>query len=153
MDARPRSADDTRSANAHMAATITQTPAEPYREGTYVLRVAEIRGRRSGRIIPVPIAVVQLGGSRYLVSPTRERLWARNLLAAGECMIVAGGERETYRTTPAPDDEAVPVLRTYVAQLPGWASQQFPFPINADDAQILAAAPQTAVFRLDPPAH
>lgn len=147
MNARPRPVDD---ANAQMVTRIMQMPPEPYREGTYVLRVAEMRGRRSGQLIAVPLAVVQVGDSRYLVSPTRERAWARNLLAAGECTIAAGGDRAPYRATPVPDNEAVPVLRTYVAQLPGWASQQFPFPVGADDAQIRATAAQTAVFRLDP---
>jgi len=142
---------DRQAMNAAMAERIDAMPVQPYRDGAYALRVAEIRGRRSGRLHRVPIGVVQVAGRRYLVSPDRERPWARNLLAAGECGITAGPVRERERATLVGGDEAVPVLRAYLAaaRVP-FVQQQFPFSADASAEAVAAAAHRTAVFRLDP---
>jgi hypothetical protein len=132
-----------------MAAAIAERPAQPYREGGYALRTVEVADRRSGRPLAVPLTVAQLGGARYLVSPHRDRSWARNLLASGECELVAGGVRERYRAALLPDDEAVPVLRRDVGQL-SFAAARFPFAADAPEREVLAGAGRTAVFRLDP---
>jgi sporulation protein YlmC with PRC-barrel domain len=132
-----------------MVAKIMEMPVQPYREGGYVLRVAEIRGRRSGQVHQVPIAVVQMHGTRYLVSPNRGRPWVLNLLVDNTCTIAAGHEREHYRAVLVTSDEAIPVLRTYLTQLT-FAVQEFPFSVTASDAQIRAEMEKVAVFRLEP---
>jgi hypothetical protein len=140
----------TRGGNAAMADCIAAMPAQPLREGGYALRVLEVPGRRSGRILQVPLAVVLLGGNRYLVSPTRDRAWARNLLAAGTGNVVAGGERERVRAVAVDDvGEAVAVLRVYVQGLT-FAARQFPFAADDPAERVRAAVPSTAVFRLLP---
>jgi len=136
--------------NAQMAGRIDAMPAQPLREGSYALRVLEVPGRKSGRTLRVPLAVMLLGGERYLVSPDKERSWAKNLLAAGECELVAGGERERARAVLVRDvGEAAAVLRAYVGQLT-FAARAFPFAPDDPDERVCAGAPSTAVFRLSP---
>ena len=63
-----------------------RAPVHPYAEGGYVLRVVRIRGRRTGRLREVPLAVTLLEGTRWLCAPDRlSRDWVQNLAAAGEC--------------------------------------------------------------------
>ena len=138
-----------RELNAMMTARILAMPTQPYQDGCYVLRVAEIRGRTSGRIINVPIGVIQVDGARYLISPDSNRPWARNLRTAGECTLTARDSRERYRATPAPDDEAIAALRAYLPHI-RFAADDFPFTATTPDAQMRAELGRVAVFRLTP---
>ncbi len=140
---------DPRALNAMMTARILDMPTQPYQDGGYVLRVAGIRGRTSGRIIDVPIGVVQVAGARYLISPDRDRPWARNLRAAGECTLAAKDGRERYRAAPAPDDEAIAALRAYLPHL-RFAADDFPFTATTPDMEMRAELDRVAVFRLTP---
>jgi deazaflavin-dependent oxidoreductase (nitroreductase family) len=135
--------------NAQMAARILASPAAPFVEGAYALRVAEVAGRRSGQPRRAPVGVVTFQGARYLVSPNRQRDWARNILAAGAVSLLAGDTREAYRAALAPAAEAVPVLRLYVGGL-AWAASQFPFALSDGDDAIAARLDQMTVLRLDP---
>jgi hypothetical protein len=148
MKNQPFSGGDARASNAAMAAKILAMPTEPYREGGYVLRVAEIRGRHSGTLHQVPIAVVQLHGALYLVSPIGQRPWAQNLLTKSDCTMTAQGQREDYRAMLASATQAVPVLRCYLSQLT-FVLSQFPFTGTEPDAEIMAKLDQVAVFRLE----
>jgi hypothetical protein len=151
LNERPRDGDDEATSNATMATKILSMPVQPYRDGGYVVRVLEVRGRRTGIRRQVPIAVIQLDGARFLVSPRADRSWARNLAADGRCALTSGEGCETYRASPAEPAIAVQVLRTYVAQL-RWASAQFPFPDGASPDLIREHLDQVAVFHLEPAA-
>ena len=116
-------------------------------------RVVEIRGRRSGQVHAVPIAVVGLAGRRYLVSPVRDRNWVRNLLADPACVVRSRDSREPSRATPVEDAERIAdVVSTYVALMTDapWAIAQFPFPADASRERIVQAADGLAVFELEP---
>ena len=96
----------------------------------------------------MPLAVMLLGGERYLVSPDKERSWAKNLLAAGECEIAAGGERERVRALPVRDvGEAPAVLRAYVGRLT-FAARAFPF--GPDDPEERVPRRRSLDGRLPP---
>ena len=141
-----------RESNRRMAESILTTEPAPYAEGGYVRRVLEIRGRVSGQIRLVPIAVITLAGSRYVVSPVRRRNWVQNLLADPRCTVRSRDARERTRATLLDDTGRVAeVVSAYIAVMNApWALAQFPFPANAGRAQIEAAAVGVAVFRLDP---
>ena len=147
MSERPQTEAEIRAANNAMAARILAMPAQPYQDGSYTLRVVEIRGRKSGEPIRLPIAVVQMEGERYLVSPTRQRSWAKNLLAARSLTVMAGGLTEQYSAEIASPAKAVLVLRFYVGQLT-FAAPQFPFALSDSDDQIAAQLDKMAVFHL-----
>ena len=146
-------AEGYRALNRRMAETILDAEPEPYRDGGYVRRVVDIRGRRTGQVHAVPIAVVGLGGRRYLVSPVRNRNWVRNLLADPAVVVGSRDDRESCRATPVTDAELIAdVVSTYVALMTDapWAIAQFPFPADASRARIAQAADGLAVFELEP---
>ncbi len=143
--------DEYRESNRRMAQAILDADPAPYVEGGYVRRVLEVRGRRTGTIHQVPIAVVTLHDCRYVVSPVRSRNWVRNLLADPVCAILSRDAREPARAATVEDARQIAdIVQSYVALMNApWAIAQFPFPPDADHAQIEAAAPEVAVFRLD----
>ncbi|HWE89884.1 MAG TPA: nitroreductase family deazaflavin-dependent oxidoreductase [Pseudonocardiaceae bacterium] len=145
----PNPADlDPRERNQFMMRRIRSGEPQPYQEGRYVLRVVSAPGHRTGQPRPVPIAVVQVSGQRYLCAPNRRRDWVRNLLAAGACQI-EGDEPAEHKAVLIEDDSAAKVVATYLGAL-GRLSAMWPFPSDAPEAEIAKYTNEIAVFRLDP---
>src|SRR5664279_4208314 len=59
-------------------------------------------GRRTGRPHAVPVIPVQIGDSRYLVSPYGEADWVRNLRASGEGALQGRGTPREHRAAGRP---------------------------------------------------
>ena len=58
----------------------------------------EVRGRRSGRRIRLPLVMVAIAGERYLVSMLGAEVdWVRNVKAAGGNVTLRHGRREQVR--------------------------------------------------------
>ncbi|MDE3113569.1 MAG: nitroreductase family deazaflavin-dependent oxidoreductase [Chloroflexota bacterium] len=53
-----------------------------------------VRGRKSGLPRSTPVAVAEISGRLWLLSPFGETDWARNLRAAGRATITSGRKRE-----------------------------------------------------------
>ncbi len=68
----------------------------------------EVRGRRSGRTISLPLAMVVIDGERYLVSMLgSEAGWVRNVKAAnGKVTLRHGRREEVYLEEVAVDRRA-----------------------------------------------
>ena len=49
--------------------------------------VLEVRGRKNGRTISLPVDLIDLDGKRYLVCARGESHWVRNARAAGEVVL------------------------------------------------------------------
>ena len=49
--------------------------------------VLEVRGRKSGKIIRLPVDPLDLDGRRYLVCARGDSIWVRNARAAGEVVL------------------------------------------------------------------
>jgi hypothetical protein len=114
-----------------MAESILATDPAPYVDGGYVRRVVEIRGRRSGQLHGVPIAVITLAGRQYLVSPRRDRDWVKNLLEHPECVVRSRDSREVRRAALVGESGRVAdVVSTYVALMNApcgrWPNSRFP---------------------------
>jgi hypothetical protein len=141
-----------RDSNRRMAEDILAAEPAPYLDAGYVRRVVDIRGRRSGQVHSVPIAVITLAGRQYLVSPRRERNWVKNLLVDPDCVVRSRDSREARRAAPVRESGRVAdVVSTYVALMNApWAVAQFPFPADASRAEIEQAADGVAVFELKP---
>ncbi len=133
--------------NAMMTQRVMQMPVEPYADDKFVYRVVEIRGRKSGAMRQIPLAVYQHDGILYLIAPERSRDWVQNLLAAGECVLISKAQQDHYTAVLAFDATALAAVRAYIKQL-AWASRQFPFSIDESDAEIASKAAQFAIFRL-----
>lgn len=144
----PMSKETVKAGNTMMIENILHMPVQPYEDGKSVYRVVEVQGRQSGQVRRTPLAVVQYAGKRYLIAPSRGRDWVYNLIASGTCTLVAQTEREQCHAELTLDDETLALVRAYMAQLPDWAVQQFPFSKNASDEEMRAKAESFAVFRL-----
>jgi deazaflavin-dependent oxidoreductase (nitroreductase family) len=72
-----------------------------------------VRGRRSGEWRTVPVNVVELDGSRYLVAPRGEAQWVRNLRAAGDGEIRRRRGTEHFRATEVDTAERAPIIAAY----------------------------------------
>jgi hypothetical protein len=80
----------------------------------------EVPGRRSGRIISFPLAMVVVEGGRYLVSMLGEDVnWVRNVKAAGGDVTLRHGRREEVRLEEVAPDRRAPVLKAYLKRAPG----------------------------------
>jgi deazaflavin-dependent oxidoreductase (nitroreductase family) len=70
-------------------------------------------GRRTGDPHRVPVIPVELGQSRYLVSPYGESDWVRNLRAAGKGKLSSKGRTEVFSATEVPVDQREAIIARY----------------------------------------
>jgi deazaflavin-dependent oxidoreductase (nitroreductase family) len=109
----------------------------------------EVRGRRSGKPVSLPVVVADYGGSRYLVSMLGAGAnWVRNVQAAdGQATLVRRG-RHAVRLVEVPVDQRAPILRRYLEVAPG-ARPHIPVSRKAPPEQFQQIGAQFPVFRID----
>ena len=73
--------------------------------------VLEVRGRKSGRTISLPVDPLDLDGQRYLVCARGNSNWVRNARTAGEVMLVRAMRRRRYLARELPADMRPPILK------------------------------------------
>jgi F420H(2)-dependent quinone reductase len=74
----------------------------------------EVRGRRTGRLISLPVVVAEYQRERYLVAMLGERAsWVSNVRAAGGQAVLRHGRREAVRL-----EEVDPGARAPIAAIP-----------------------------------
>jgi deazaflavin-dependent oxidoreductase (nitroreductase family) len=79
----------------------------------------EVRGRRTGRTLSLPV-VVDYQGERYLVSMLGEDTnWVRNVRAAGGRAILRHGSRDVVQLEEVDPGERAAILRRYLECAPG----------------------------------
>src|SRR5512146_3235926 len=80
----------------------------------------EVVGRRSGRVISLPLAMAVVDGERYLVSMLgAEAEWVRNVRAAGGKVTLIHGRREQVGLEEVPVEQRAPLLKAYLQIAPG----------------------------------
>jgi deazaflavin-dependent oxidoreductase (nitroreductase family) len=82
---------------------------------TYLLTV---RGRRSGVLYCTPVTLVEADGQRWLVAPYGEVSWVRNARVAGQVTLSRGRRSETVAIVELGPEEAAPILKQYVTEVP-----------------------------------
>lgn len=104
----------------------------------------EVTGRTSGRTISLPVAIVVVGGQRYLVSMLGENVqWVKNVRAAGGRAVIHSRGREEVHLEEVPVDQRAPILKAYLHRAPG-ARSHMPVSLDAplaEFAQIAGAYP------------
>jgi deazaflavin-dependent oxidoreductase (nitroreductase family) len=65
------------------------------------------RGRKSGQTRTTPVALLQVGGRRWVIGTFGDVNWVRNLRAAGEGTITLGRRHEQVRAEELTPDERV----------------------------------------------
>ena len=108
----------------------------------------EVAGRRSGRVISFPLAMVPLGGERYLVSMLGDKAtWVQNLRAASGYATLRHGRSEHVQLEEVALEKRARVLKAYLSLAPG-ARPHIPVDKNAPLEEFQAIAAQFPVFRL-----
>ncbi|MEU6217545.1 nitroreductase family deazaflavin-dependent oxidoreductase [Streptomyces sp. NPDC047022] len=121
------------------------------RHGISLAGTAEmsVRGRKSGQMQRIPVNPHVYEGDQYLVSARGHSQWVRNMRAAGAGELRVGRKVRAFTAVELPDDEKLPVLRTYLEKW-GWEVNQYFKGVTAksSDEEIIAAAPDHPVFRI-----
>lgn len=110
----------------------------------------EVVGRRSRRVIRVPLVMTVLAGDRYLVAMLGEAVnWVLNLRAAAGRATLVHGRREDVLLEEVPVDLRAPILQAYLRRAPG-ARPHFPIRYDASRAQFEHIAARFPVFKVLP---
>jgi hypothetical protein len=112
--------------------------------------VLEVRGRTSGRIISLPVDVLDMAGRRYLVSARGATNWARNARAAGEIVLVRGRRRQRCAVRDVPAAERPTILKAYLDRFAAEVQRFFPVKKGSPAAAFTDLAPHYPVFELLP---
>ena len=108
----------------------------------------EVRGRRSGRIVSLPLVMAVVDGQRYLVSMLGDDVqWVQNVRAAGGKAVLRSGGREEIHLEELPADQRAPILRVYLQRAPG-ARPHVPVNKNAALSEFQKVATAFPVFRV-----
>jgi deazaflavin-dependent oxidoreductase (nitroreductase family) len=130
---------------------LNRIDAVLYASGVLAPRSAatlEVVGRRTGRPVSLPIAVVEHGGERFLVSMLGPNAnWVRNVRAAGGRAILRRRGREVVTLEEIPAEQRAPVLRRYLAVAPG-ARPHIPVDRRGSLSEFSRIAGQYPVFRI-----
>src|SRR5215469_1466363 len=112
-----------------------------------------IRGRKSGLPRTTPLAVVEVGGRRWVWAPWGEVQWVRNLRVAGHATIAARGHSEEVNATELDPTERVGYFRDVLGPL----ARSIPFGVlfiriidGVDINDPVEAAKGRCVFELQP---
>ena len=117
--------------------------------GTSYRHILMVRGRKTGRLHSTPVDVIEAGGERWLVAGYGPANWVLNARAAGEVTLSRGGRSTTYKVEEIGAEDAIPVLRTYIAEIRVTRPYFDARPSSSDEA-IAAELAKHAVFRLIP---
>jgi deazaflavin-dependent oxidoreductase (nitroreductase family) len=116
--------------------------------GPEYLVTLEVAGRRSGRIISLPLVVAGVGGDRYLVSMLGEEVnWVQNVKAAGGSVVLRHGRREDVHLEEVAPDQRAPVLKAYLKRAPN-ARAHLPIDKDAPLAEFERVSPRFPVYRV-----
>ncbi len=112
------------------------------------LGTLEVIGRRTGRVISFPIAIVDYQGERYLVAMLGENTnWVRNVRAAGGRAVLRHGRREAICLEEVGIGARAPILQRYLVIAPG-ARPHLPVDRRAPLEDFERVASQVPVFRI-----
>ena len=113
-----------------------------------------VRGRSSGRELTFPVAIVRVGGRRFVQSPFGEVQWVRNLRASGTAVVTHGRRREEVRAVELAPEEAGAVLREGVAPYLRFAPLRpllgrfFDIDVDSSPDELVAEARRHPTFEL-----
>ena len=116
-------------------------------------RELRVRGRKTGEWRTVPVNLLTVDGTQYLVAPRGETQWVRNIRVAGGGELRVGRKVEAFTVTEVEGDAKVEILRAYLRR---WKMEVGVFfegvgPDSSDD-ELRAAAPKHPAFEVLPPA-
>jgi deazaflavin-dependent oxidoreductase (nitroreductase family) len=109
----------------------------------------EVIGRKSGKIISLPVAIAFVEKQRYLVSMLGEDVqWVHNVRAANGKAYVRSGKRREIHLTDIPVDQRAVIIKAYLQIAPG-ARPHVTVDKDAPLSEFEKVAAQYPVFKLD----
>ncbi len=75
-----------------------------------------VRGRKSGKIYTIPVALVENSGTSFLVAAFGEVNWVRNLRAAGKAHLTRRRRTEAIGVVELEAREAAPILKQFLRE-------------------------------------
>jgi hypothetical protein len=112
--------------------------------------VLEVRGRRTGRTLALPVDPLDLDGRRYLVCPRGETSWVKNARTAGEVALARALRRRRYAVRELPPGERPPVLKAYLDRFAAEVQRFFSVPKGSPAETFADIAARYPVFELSP---
>ena len=112
--------------------------------------VLEVRGRRSGRTISLPVDPLDFNGQRYLVCARGNSNWVRNTRTVGEIVLVRALRRRRYAAREISSEMRPPILKAYLDRFAGEVQRFFPVPKGSPVEAFSDLAPRYPVFVLQP---
>ena len=112
--------------------------------------VLEVRGRRSGRTISLPVDPLDFNGQRYLVCARGNSNWVRNTRTAGEIVLVRALRRRRYAAREISSEMRPPILKAYLNRFAAEVQRFFPVPKGSAVEAFTDLAPRYPVFLLQP---
>jgi deazaflavin-dependent oxidoreductase (nitroreductase family) len=113
-------------------------------------RELRVRGRKSGEWRAVPVNLLTVDGTRYLVAPRGHTQWVRNLRVAQTGELRVGRRIEAFRATEIADADKVPILRAYLKR---WKAEVGVFfggvSAQSSDEELRRIGPDHPVFRVE----
>ena len=109
----------------------------------------EVIGRKSGRVIPLPLVPANVDGQQYLVSMLGEDVaWVRNMRAPGGIAVLRHRGRETVRLEEVSPAQRAPILKDYLSRAPG-ARPHIPISKDAPVAEFENIVSKYPIFRME----
>ena len=109
----------------------------------------EVAGRKSGKMVSFPLAMVKMNGERYLVSMLGDDTnWVRNVRAANGKARLVHGTSEQVLLQEVDSSQRAPILKAYVKIAPG-ARPHIPISKDAPISEFEKIASRHTVFRIE----
>jgi deazaflavin-dependent oxidoreductase (nitroreductase family) len=112
--------------------------------------VLEVRGRKSGKTLSLPVDVLDFEGRRYLVCARGESNWVKNARAAGEVVLARANRRQRFAVRELPADARTPLLKAYLDRFAREVQRFFPVPQGSPVEAFAELAPHYPVLELRP---
>jgi hypothetical protein len=109
----------------------------------------EVVGRKSGKVISIPLAMTVMNGERYLVSMLGEEAnWVRNVRAASGQASLIHGIREQVVLKEVEISQRAPILKAYLQLAPG-ARPHIPISKDAPISEFEKIVSKYPIFRIE----
>ena len=112
--------------------------------------VLEVRGRKSGKRISLPVDPIEIGGQLHLVCARGNSNWVRNARAAGEVALARAMRRRRHTVHELPPALRPPVLKAYLDKYATEVQRFFPVPKGSAVEAFNELATRYPVFELQP---
>jgi membrane protease YdiL (CAAX protease family) len=112
------------------------------------METLEVTGRRSGRVVSLPVVIAIVAGERYLVSMLGDDVnWIHNVRAAGGRAALRSAGVEHIRLEDVPVERRAPIVKEYLRRAPG-GRPHIPVDKDAPLAEFERIAHAFPVFRV-----